>query len=108
MTADKPPLRTIELGRDEALKLLAEAPVGRAVISHQALPAIRPVNHLVEANGDIIFRTHSGAALLGSAVQSEEIAYEADALAPATRTRWSMVVTSAVSPVSDPPNSPGT
>jgi len=80
----------VELGRDEALKLLAEAPLGRVVFSHQALPAIRPVNHLVEPNGDIVIRTHTGAALLGRAARSEVVAYEADDLDPATRTGWSV------------------
>jgi len=103
MTAGTPPrVRMVELGRDEALKLLAEAPLGRVVFSHQALPAIRPVNHLVEANGDIVIRTHTGAALLGRAARSEVLAYEADDLDPATRTGWSVVVTGAASPVSDP------
>ncbi|WP_328935105.1 MULTISPECIES: pyridoxamine 5'-phosphate oxidase family protein [unclassified Streptomyces] len=103
MTAGSPQrVRMVELGRDEALKLLAEAPLGRVVFSHQALPAIRPVNHLVEANGDIIIRTHTGAALLGRAARSEVVAYEADDLDPATRTGWSVVVTGAAGPVTDP------
>ncbi|WP_019065365.1 pyridoxamine 5'-phosphate oxidase family protein [Streptomyces prunicolor] len=103
MTAGTPQrVRMVELGRDEALKLLAEVPLGRVVFSHQALPAIRPVNHLVEPNGDIIIRTHTGAALLGRAARSEVVAYEADDLDPATRTGWSVVVTGAAGPVTDP------
>ncbi|WP_323183368.1 pyridoxamine 5'-phosphate oxidase family protein [Streptomyces sp. NBC_00038] len=101
MTAGTPPrVHMVELDRDEALKLLAEAPLGRVVFSHQALPTIRPVNHLVEANGDIVIHTHPGAALL--AAQSEVVAYEADDLAPATRTGWSVVVSGTASQVSDP------
>ncbi|MCX5239021.1 pyridoxamine 5'-phosphate oxidase family protein [Streptomyces prunicolor] len=103
MTAGIPQrVHMVELGRDEALKLLAEAPLGRVVFSHHALPAIRPVNHLVEANGDIVIRTHTGAALLGRAARSEVVAYEADDLDPATRTGWSVVVTGAAGPVTDP------
>lgn len=103
MTAGTPPrVRMVELGRDEALKLLAKAPLRRVVFSHQALPAIRPVNHLVEANGDIVIRTRTGAALLGRAAISEVVAYEADDLDPATRTGWSVVVTGAARPVPDP------
>ncbi|MFF4731610.1 pyridoxamine 5'-phosphate oxidase family protein [Streptomyces mirabilis] len=103
MTAGTAPrVRMVGLGRDEALKLLAEAPLGRVVFSHQALPAIRPVNHLVEANGDIVIRTHTGAALLGRVAMSEVVAYEADDLDPRTRTGWSVVVTGPASPVSDP------
>ncbi|MEU8869063.1 pyridoxamine 5'-phosphate oxidase family protein [Streptomyces umbrinus] len=103
MTDGGPPQgRMDELGRDEALKLLTDAPLGRVVLSHQEQPAIRPVNHLVEANGDIVIRIHAGAALLGRAAQSEEVAYEANALDPALRTGWSVVVTGAASLVSDP------
>ncbi|MFI6409925.1 pyridoxamine 5'-phosphate oxidase family protein [Streptomyces sp. NPDC050548] len=103
MTAGTPQrVHMVELGRDEALKLLAEAPLGRVVFSHQALPAIRPVNHLVEANGDIVIRTHTGSALLGRAALSGVVAYEADDLDPATRTGWSVVVTGTASRVSDP------
>ena len=68
MTAGGPArVRVVELDRDEALKPLAEAPLGRVVFSHQAPPAIRLVNRLVEANGDIVIRTRTGAALLGRA-----------------------------------------
>ncbi|MBK3568156.1 pyridoxamine 5'-phosphate oxidase family protein [Streptomyces sp. MBT62] len=103
MTAGTPRrVRMVELGRDEALKLLAEAPLGRVVFSHQALPAIRPVNHLVEANGDIVIRTHTGAALLGRTARSEVVAYEADDLDPTTHTGWSVVVTGSIGPVTDP------
>ncbi|MFD8002774.1 pyridoxamine 5'-phosphate oxidase family protein [Streptomyces mirabilis] len=103
MTAGTAPrVRMVGLARDEALKLLAEAPLGRVVFSHQALPAIRPVNHLVEANGDVVIRTHTGAALLGRVAMSEVVAYEADDLDPRTRTGWSVVVTGPASPVSDP------
>lgn len=62
---------------------------------------IRPVSHLVEANGDIVIRTPAGAALLGRAARSEVVAYEADALEPVTRTGWSVVVTGAAGPVLD-------
>jgi hypothetical protein len=86
----------------EALALLVKAPFGRVVFSHQALPAIRPANHLVEASGDLIIRTHTGMALLDRAALSEVVAYEADDLDPVTRTGWSVVVTGAASPVSDP------
>ena len=66
----------------------------------QALPAIRPVNHLVD-DGDIIVRTHGGSALLGRALQSEVVAYEADEIDAATRTGWSVVVTGTATRVTD-------
>ena len=36
-----------QLNRSEALKLLGSVSLGRLVFTHQALPAVRPVNHLV-------------------------------------------------------------
>ncbi|MEU6497616.1 pyridoxamine 5'-phosphate oxidase family protein [Streptomyces sp. NPDC046984] len=55
----------------------------------------------MEANGDIVIRTHR-ATLLGRAAGSEVVAYEADDLDPAARPGWSVVVTGAATAVSDP------
>ena len=38
------------LPREESLRLLRSVSVGRLVFTHLALPAIRPVNHVVEGN----------------------------------------------------------
>ncbi|MEV8018077.1 pyridoxamine 5'-phosphate oxidase family protein [Streptomyces sp. NPDC086554] len=92
----------VELLRGEALALLASVQVGRVAFSHQALPAIRPVNHLVGEHGDIIIRTHTGAALLSRALLSEVVAYEADQFDPEIRTGWSVVVTGTATRVCDP------
>ena len=82
-----------ELPRDEALRLLAEARMGRVVFTQRALPAIRPVNHAV-VDGHLIIRTNLGSAL-ASAVggPGTVVAYEADAIDEDTRTGWSVVVT---------------
>ncbi|MFE7276106.1 pyridoxamine 5'-phosphate oxidase family protein [Streptomyces sp. NPDC057623] len=95
-----PVARMVELSRDEALKLLGTVPLGRVAFTDQALPTIRPVNHLV-IEGDIIVRTHDGSALLGRALLSEVVAYEADEIDPATRTGWSVVVTGTATRVAD-------
>ncbi|WP_405654252.1 pyridoxamine 5'-phosphate oxidase family protein [Streptomyces sp. NBC_00019] len=81
-----------EVSRDEALRLLGTVQLGRIAFTEQALPAIRPVNHVL-AEGDIIVRTHGGSALLRRALLSEVVAYEADEIDPVTRTGWSVVVT---------------
>lgn len=91
----------VELRRDEALKLLGTIHLGRVAFTERALPAIRPVNHLVDA-GDIIVRTHGGSGLLGRTLASEVVAYEADEIDAATRTGWSVVVTGAATRVVDP------
>lgn len=46
----------VELDRDEAMRLLASVDHGRVVFTRAALPAIRPVNHLV-VDGRVIVRT---------------------------------------------------
>src|SRR5690242_16473118 len=45
-----------ELPKDESLRLLASVPFGRVVFTARALPAVRPVNHMIDG-GRIIIRT---------------------------------------------------
>ncbi|OLZ63149.1 hypothetical protein AV521_39830 [Streptomyces sp. IMTB 2501] len=94
--------RMVELVREESLRLLASVSMGRVGFTHQALPVIRPVNHLVTDNGDIVIRTHAGAALLTSASASEVVVYEADRIDEDTHTGWSVMVTGKASRVTDP------
>ncbi len=82
-----------ELSQAESLRLLSSVPVGRVVFTLHALPAIRPVNHLVVDNKIIII------ASLGSAISSQAdsdsgtvVAYEADSIDPDTHLGWSVVV----------------
>ena len=90
------PRRSIELDSDEALRLLGSVSFGRVVFTRHALPTIRPVNHVLD-NGDIVIRTHEGAALTARARQADGqgvvVAYEADTIAPDTHLGWSVVVT---------------
>ncbi|MFI2368042.1 pyridoxamine 5'-phosphate oxidase family protein [Streptomyces sp. NPDC018833] len=95
-----------ELTRFEALSLLKSVPMGRVVFTHDALPAIRPVNHLL-IDDRIVIQTHTGAALLGPAQDGAVVAYEADALDPVTRTGWSVVVTGVARLVQDPAQQEG-
>ncbi|WP_216916667.1 pyridoxamine 5'-phosphate oxidase family protein [Nocardia noduli] len=92
-----------QLDRAESLRLLASVPVGRVVFTRNALPAIRPVNHLVEPNGKIIVRTRFAASLT-TALRGNSglvVAYEADEIDPARRIGWSVVVTGIARPVTD-------
>ncbi|KNB53226.1 pyridoxamine 5'-phosphate oxidase family protein [Streptomyces caatingaensis] len=92
---------TEQLGRQEALALLGSVPIGRLVFSHQALPAVRPVNHVL-LDDFVVIRAHHGAALLGPARDGAVVAYEADAFDVERRTGWSVVVTGAARIVTDP------
>jgi hypothetical protein len=82
--------RFMELTREESLRRLASVRVGRIVFTHQALPAIRPVRHLVE-DGQVIIRGQ-GVGPLASALDTV-VAYEADALTADEDIGWSVTVT---------------
>jgi hypothetical protein len=90
------------LPRQESLRLLGSATYGRVVFTHMALPAIRPVNHILV--GDmIIIRTHLGAAI-ASAVDGTGtvVAYEADMIDPDDHVGWSVIVVGKAGRVTDP------
>ncbi|WP_067834355.1 pyridoxamine 5'-phosphate oxidase family protein [Nocardia lijiangensis] len=92
----------VELDREQALSLLAQAPFGRVVYTRDALPAIRPVNHLVD-DECVIVRTRLGSQF-STAVQKRAgivVAYEADDIDIERRTGWSVVVTGIARQVTD-------
>jgi len=81
-----------QLNRSEALKLLGSVSLGRLVFTHQALPAVRPVNHLVVSES-IIVRATQGAAITSAADRNGVVvAYEADEIDSDTRLGWSVIV----------------
>ena len=99
------PRDVVELDRTESMRLLASVGHGRVVFTSNALPAIRPVNHLVH-DGRVIVRTRL-TANVSAAVRSNSdagvvVAYEADDLDPYRRLGWSVVVTGLATTVSDP------
>lgn len=106
-----PPRRLEEIDRAEALGLLESVSFGRLVFTLGALPAIRPVNHVLD-DGEIMIRTRrlagvstALAAFSDGAIDQEPglvVAYEADVLDPMTRLGWSVVVTGLAVPVTDP------
>ncbi|MDX3747506.1 MULTISPECIES: pyridoxamine 5'-phosphate oxidase family protein [unclassified Streptomyces] len=98
------PHRSVELDEAEALRLLGSVGLGRAVFTRHALPAVRPVNHIV-AGGDVIVRTHQGSALAayvrGTSADTV-LAYEADVIDSVSHLGWSVVVTGYARLVTDP------
>ncbi|HUH71072.1 MAG TPA: pyridoxamine 5'-phosphate oxidase family protein [Mycobacterium sp.] len=95
----------VELDRAEAMRLLASVGHGRVVFSEGALPAIRPVNHLVDG-GRVIVRTRVTAkltkAMRSNPTSHVVVAYQADDLDPQRRAGWSVVVTGVAITVTDP------
>ncbi|WP_435851534.1 pyridoxamine 5'-phosphate oxidase family protein [Streptomyces thermolilacinus] len=98
------PRRMAHLGRAEALRLLGTVSLGRIVFTQQALPAIRPVNHLLDGD-DIIIRLHDGATLASVVAPTDTdgvvVAYEADVIDSDTHLGWSVVVTGYAHRVTD-------
>src|SRR5918995_1902393 len=60
MTLDSAGLEV--LSREESLDLLASVPLGRIVITQRALPAILPVNFVLD-HGSVVIRTGEGSKL---------------------------------------------
>ena len=105
------PRPAIELTESECWRLLESVSIGRVVFTQRAMPAIRPVNHLVDGR-TIIIRTHLGAAIAARAQRESSdgerkslgsvVCYEADDLDPARHTGWSVITTGLARLVTDP------
>jgi pyridoxamine 5'-phosphate oxidase-like protein len=95
--------RREELSPPESMRLLGGVSLGRVVFTERALPAIRPVSHLVD--GDyIVIRTDSSAAIISGrwSGPGSVVAYEADAIGPADHLGWSVIVVGVARWVTDP------
>lgn len=68
--------RMWRLERAESPRLLGSVTLGRVVFTEKTMPAIRPVNHLIDVDGAVIIRSHLRAAVLSRL--GEVVAYEAD------------------------------
>jgi len=97
------PRQALELTEGECWQLLKSASLGRVVFTHHAMPAIRPVNHLVDGR-TIIFRSHLGAAIVSRAGAGDGtvVCYEADDLDATRHTGWSVIVTGLARLVREP------
>ena len=84
----------LELTPAESWQLLAGVTLGRIVFTQHAMPAIRPVNHLVDDQA-IIIRSHLGSAVTArtGARDGTVVCYEADELDPVRHTGWSVIAT---------------
>jgi nitroimidazol reductase NimA-like FMN-containing flavoprotein (pyridoxamine 5'-phosphate oxidase superfamily) len=93
--------RLVELDRAECLDLLGSVSFGRIVFTYKALPAIRPVNHILR-RGEVIIRSHLGSAMVSAAADGAVVAYEADDIDPVEHVGWSVVVTGHARLITDP------
>jgi nitroimidazol reductase NimA-like FMN-containing flavoprotein (pyridoxamine 5'-phosphate oxidase superfamily) len=87
------------LSREECLRHLATATVGRVAITSQALPMVLPVNFRLTDRG-VVFSTGRGSKL-EAATREAVVAFEADEIDRTTHTGWSVVVTGTASEITD-------
>ncbi|WP_326719047.1 MULTISPECIES: pyridoxamine 5'-phosphate oxidase family protein [unclassified Streptomyces] len=89
-----------ELDRQECLRLLAKAPVGRVVHTRHALPAVLPVNFCLDPDSAVLLRTAADSEL-SRAIDGVVVAFEADEVDAVTHSAWSVVVTGRATVVTD-------
>jgi nitroimidazol reductase NimA-like FMN-containing flavoprotein (pyridoxamine 5'-phosphate oxidase superfamily) len=92
------------LTREQAIRLLRSVPMGRVAFTYHAMPAIRPVNHMVDDAGRIVIRSHEGSAIVSTADarRGAVVTYEADLIDTGARAGWTVVVTGLARIVDDP------
>jgi hypothetical protein len=96
------PRQALDLIPAECWDLLRGTSLGRVVFTMQAMPAIRPVNHLIDGH-TIVIRSHHGSAITGHASgDGAVVCYEADDIDPVRHTGWSVIATGLARPVTDP------
>jgi nitroimidazol reductase NimA-like FMN-containing flavoprotein (pyridoxamine 5'-phosphate oxidase superfamily) len=97
------PRQTVELTEEGSWQLLAGVSLGRIVFTQHAMPAIRPVNHIVD-DRSVVIRSHLGAAIVSRAAEQDGavVCYEADDINPVRHTGWSVIATGMARLVRDP------
>jgi uncharacterized protein len=88
------------LERDECLRLLGTATLGRIGVTSGALPTVLPINFRFDGSR-ILFRTGVGTKL-DAATQNAVVAFEVDQIDPFAHTGWSVVVKGVAHELTDP------
>ena len=79
-----------DLSRDDCLALLATVPFGRIAFTYHAMPAVQPVDFLLD--GDRIVIGVRPGSQLASAADNTIVAFQADQIDPVARTGWTVTV----------------
>lgn len=79
-----------ELSRQECLALLTTEPFGRLVLVRGGLPAVHPVNFVLDGAG-LVVRTREGSTLCAAA-GAAAVALQADSIDRERRSGWSVTV----------------
>lgn len=94
-----------ELTRDESMRLIEQAEVGRIGFTGRFGPVVLPVNYKV-IHGAIVFRTEEDSSIAedlrtGIPDADYRVAFEVDEMDPATRTGWSVMLQGSAHHVDD-------
>ncbi|MBI3688723.1 MAG: pyridoxamine 5'-phosphate oxidase family protein [Actinobacteria bacterium] len=84
----------------EALRLLGSVPVGRIVFTDKALPAVQPVNFVLDGRA-VIIRAGEGSKL-AAAIRNAVVAFQADQFESDYRRGWSVTAVGHAQEVLDP------
>jgi nitroimidazol reductase NimA-like FMN-containing flavoprotein (pyridoxamine 5'-phosphate oxidase superfamily) len=87
------------LERQDCLRLLPAAPIGRVIYTEQALPAVQPVLYALVGDA-VVFRTAEGSQL-AVGTRGAVVGFEADAFDPETMRGWSVTIVGHASVVED-------
>ncbi len=88
-----------ELDRDECLRLIAHATLGRLAVVVAGQPLVFPVNFTLDGDA-VVFRTEPGTKLHGA--RNGPVAFECDGIDLRYHTGWSVLVLAIVEEVNDP------
>jgi nitroimidazol reductase NimA-like FMN-containing flavoprotein (pyridoxamine 5'-phosphate oxidase superfamily) len=88
------------LDRDQCLRLLGSATLGRIGFTSGALPTVLPVNFQLDRER-ILVRTGRGSKL-DAALQNAVVAFEVDDFDAISHSGWSVAVTGVATEISDP------
>ncbi|GAB2858443.1 pyridoxamine 5'-phosphate oxidase family protein [Actinoallomurus bryophytorum] len=89
MKAEKDDPRSIS--REQSLALAASVPIGRVVYTDQALPAVIPMNFVLDGD-EVVIHIESGSTL-AAAIPNAVVAFQVDDFDSDTTTGWTVTIT---------------
>jgi nitroimidazol reductase NimA-like FMN-containing flavoprotein (pyridoxamine 5'-phosphate oxidase superfamily) len=89
----------VELEREECLRLLGRAPLGRLAVVAGGRPLVFPVNFTLDGDA-VVLRTNEGTKL--HAARNDPVAFECDGIDGEYHTGWSVLVLGHAEEVRDP------
>jgi nitroimidazol reductase NimA-like FMN-containing flavoprotein (pyridoxamine 5'-phosphate oxidase superfamily) len=93
------------LSHRDCIALLSGAKIGRAVFTERALPAVVPVNFIVQ--DDAVVMCTAADTRLAAAATRGVLAFQVDDIDPVTRSGWSVVVVGVAELVDNPAEQAG-